>query len=339
MQGTAAPKFLRRIVPSINTPFLEDGTIDIEGIRRCAESMIRARVAGMLILADAGAGAGAAASLDATGKRGVAQMSLQHVDRHVPVSDGCSSANQRDRTARAVMASELGAQAIWCQAPDGLRGEALAAQMNAWASAGLPVPEDRGRTLRRRIHRRARRHWRRSAPQSRRGRRSDDEGATSGCTCLHAHRDGQSRYRDIPAVFLWRDFHQQARLAPVLASARPDFAARCGTRSHWCTGVSMDLRGVRDGAAAPLAPGQQCYAGVDSDGCGCLSRLEPVGGLDAGVGCAGLSHPDAAALCGAANAGPEYRVAAFRTLRASFYPRLASEEPGVDGRTARVPAW
>ena len=180
-------------------------------------------------------------------------MSLQHVDRRVPVSDGCSSANQRDRTARAVMASELGAHAIWCQAPDGLRGEALAAQMNAWASAGLPVPEDRGRTLRRRIHRRARRHWRRSAPQSRRGRRSDDESAASGCTCLHAHRDGQSRYRDIPAVFLWLDFHLQARLAPVLASARPDFAARCGTRSHWCTGASMDLRGVRDGAAAPRA--------------------------------------------------------------------------------------
>ncbi|MBC7707065.1 MAG: hypothetical protein H7274_24370 [Rhodoferax sp.] len=151
----------------MNMPFLEDGTIDIEGIRRCAESIIHARVAGMSILADAGA----TASPDATGKRGVAQMSLQQVDWRVPVSAGCSSANQRDRTARVVMASELGAQAMWCQAPHGLRGEALAAQMNAWASAGLPVPEDRGRTLRRPIHRRARCHWRRSAPQWRLGRR------------------------------------------------------------------------------------------------------------------------------------------------------------------------
>ena len=46
--------FLRGIVPSMNTPFLDDGSIDVEGLARCAEATVQAGVAGMLILAVAG---------------------------------------------------------------------------------------------------------------------------------------------------------------------------------------------------------------------------------------------------------------------------------------------
>ena len=135
MGETTVQAFPRGIVPSMNTPFLADGPIDIEGIRRCAESTIQAGVAGMLILAVAGE----TASLNAAEKRLVAQTFLHQAARRVPVIVGCSSTNQNERVALAAMASELGAEAMLCQVPDGLRGEALAAQMNELAQVGPPL--------------------------------------------------------------------------------------------------------------------------------------------------------------------------------------------------------
>ncbi len=135
MQDTTPPAFPRGIVPSMNTPFLQDGTIDVEGIRRCAESTIQAGVAGMLILAVAGE----TASLDQQEKRLVAETFLQQAARRVPVIVGCSSANQNERVALAALARDIGAEAMLCQAPDGLRGEALAGQMNELAQAGPPL--------------------------------------------------------------------------------------------------------------------------------------------------------------------------------------------------------
>ena len=45
------PAFLRGIVPSMNTPFLDDGSVDLAGIRRSVDAVVQAGVAGMLILA------------------------------------------------------------------------------------------------------------------------------------------------------------------------------------------------------------------------------------------------------------------------------------------------
>jgi len=46
-----SPAFLRGIVPSMNTPFLDDGSVDLAGIRRSVDAVVQAGVAGMLILA------------------------------------------------------------------------------------------------------------------------------------------------------------------------------------------------------------------------------------------------------------------------------------------------
>ncbi len=51
--GAPAP-FARGIIPSMNTPFLYDGAIDGEGIRRSVDAAVDAGVAGLLVLAVAG---------------------------------------------------------------------------------------------------------------------------------------------------------------------------------------------------------------------------------------------------------------------------------------------
>ena len=129
------PAFLRGIVPSMNTPFLDDGSVDLDGIRRSVDAVVQTGVAGMLILAVAAE----TASLTLPEKRLVAQTFLAHTAGRIPVIVGCSSAEQADRVALAAMARELGAQIMLCQAPAGLVGEALLAQMAALAQVGPPM--------------------------------------------------------------------------------------------------------------------------------------------------------------------------------------------------------
>ncbi len=129
------PAFLRGIVPSMNTPFLDDGSVDLAGIRRSVDAVVQAGVAGMLILAVAAE----TASLTLTEKRLVAQTFLAQTAGRIPVIIGCSSAEQADRVALAAMAREFGAQIMLCQAPAGLGGEALVAQMAALAQVGPPM--------------------------------------------------------------------------------------------------------------------------------------------------------------------------------------------------------
>ena len=129
------PAFLRGIVPSMNTPFLDDGSVDLDGIRRSVDAVVQTGVAGMLILAVAAE----TASLTLPEKRLVAQTFLAHTAGRIPVIVGCSSAEQADRVALAAMARELGAQIMLCQAPGSLGGEALVAQMGALAQVGPPV--------------------------------------------------------------------------------------------------------------------------------------------------------------------------------------------------------
>lgn len=119
----------------MNTPFLDDGAIDCKGIRRSVESVIEAGVSGMLILAVAGE----TGSLSHAEKYLVAKTFLRQVAQRVPVIVGCSSANQRERVALAAMATELGAGAMLCQAPNGLQGDALVAQMRELVLVGPPM--------------------------------------------------------------------------------------------------------------------------------------------------------------------------------------------------------
>lgn len=130
-----SPTILRGIVPSMNTPFLDDGSVDLAGIRRSVDAVVQTGVAGMLILAVAAE----TASLTLPEKRLVAQTFLAHTAGRVPVIIGCSSAEQADRVALAAMAREFGAQIMLCQAPAGLGGEALVAQMAALTQVGPPV--------------------------------------------------------------------------------------------------------------------------------------------------------------------------------------------------------
>lgn len=127
-----AKAFPLGIVPSMNTPFLLDGSIDLEGVRRSTKAVIEAGVAGMLILAVAAE----TGSLSLAEKRSIANGFLQAAAGRVPVIVGCSSAEQQDRLALAAMARELGADAMLCQAPLDLRGEALLGQMSELAQNG-----------------------------------------------------------------------------------------------------------------------------------------------------------------------------------------------------------
>jgi len=123
------------IVPSMNTPFLDDGGIDFDGVGRAVDAVIDAGVAGMLILAVAAE----TGSLDLDEKHVVASATLRRVAGRVPVIMGCSAAQQADRVALAAMARALGAPAMLCQAPQGLGGAALVEAMQEIAEAGPPA--------------------------------------------------------------------------------------------------------------------------------------------------------------------------------------------------------
>jgi len=69
-------------------------------------------------------------------KRLVAKTFVDHAAGDLPVIVGCSSTHQRDRLALAAMARELGAPAMLCQAPAGLRADVLVAQMAELAQVG-----------------------------------------------------------------------------------------------------------------------------------------------------------------------------------------------------------
>jgi CO/xanthine dehydrogenase Mo-binding subunit len=81
MNAKPAPVFPRGIVPSMNTPFLDDGTVDLDAVRRSAERVIADGVAGLLVLAVAAA----TASLDLDEKRAIASNFIAQVANRVPV--------------------------------------------------------------------------------------------------------------------------------------------------------------------------------------------------------------------------------------------------------------
>lgn len=124
----------RGIIPSMNTPFLADGSIDVDGIGRSVDAALAAGVSGLLLLAVAGE----TASLSMAEKHQVARCVLQQVAGRVPVIIGCSSEQQTQRVALAAMARALGADAMLCQSPEGVTGRELLAQMLALTEVGPP---------------------------------------------------------------------------------------------------------------------------------------------------------------------------------------------------------
>lgn len=122
------------IIPSMNTPFMADGSIDEAGIRLSTDAVIGAGACGMLVLAVAGE----TGSLEMAEKRLVAQTFLAHTAQRIPVVIGCSSTHQQERLALAAMARELGADTMLCQAPAGSRGQELLAQMRELVQVGPP---------------------------------------------------------------------------------------------------------------------------------------------------------------------------------------------------------
>lgn len=132
MTVVPAPGFPRGIVPSMNTAFLADGSIDVAGLRACAEATISAGATGLLVLAVAGE----TGSLDLAEKRTVAQAFLQQAARRVPVIVGCSSPRQDERLALAAMARDLGAPAMLCQTPEGVHGTELLALLRELCAVG-----------------------------------------------------------------------------------------------------------------------------------------------------------------------------------------------------------
>lgn len=122
----------RGIIPSMNTPFLEDGSIDVDGIRRSIDAVVTAGVSGMLILAVAGE----TASLSMAEKRLAARAFVDHVAGRVPVIVGCSSGQQTERLELAVLAREIEADAMLCQVPAGANGQGLVEQMRELVQTG-----------------------------------------------------------------------------------------------------------------------------------------------------------------------------------------------------------
>ena len=133
MQHAGPPaSFPLGIVPSMNTPFLDDSSIDTLGIQRSADAVIAAGVAGMLVLAVAAE----TGSLSLSEKRLVATQFLQRAAGRIPVIVGCSSPQQEERVALAAMARELGAPAMLCQIPPATSGPELVALVREIAAAG-----------------------------------------------------------------------------------------------------------------------------------------------------------------------------------------------------------
>ncbi len=122
----------RGIIPSMNTPFLEDGSVDVESIRRAIDAVVTAGVSGMLVLAVAGE----TASLSMAEKRMAAQAFVDHVAGRIPVIVGCSSGRQTERLELAALARELGADAMLCQVPADANGQGLVDQMHELVQAG-----------------------------------------------------------------------------------------------------------------------------------------------------------------------------------------------------------
>ena len=134
------PVGLRGVVPSLNTPFAEDGGIDVPSLRRLVDHVAASGCAGMLALAVAGESAFLAPEEVDLAARTI----VGHNAGRLPVILSVTAGTQAERLRRARLAREIGADGALCQPPAGLgAGERfeLIAEVAA-AGPGLFVLQD-----------------------------------------------------------------------------------------------------------------------------------------------------------------------------------------------------
>lgn len=119
------------------TPFLDDGSLDVEGFPRLVDAVLRSGVTGITILGIAGE----AHRLTDEERRRVVDAVVKEVRGRVPVAVGVSASGTHLASGFAVMAREHGADAVMVAPPAGARNlDAVAEYYQAVASAArLPV--------------------------------------------------------------------------------------------------------------------------------------------------------------------------------------------------------
>lgn len=126
------PMAMRGIVPSLNTPFAADGSVDDAAVARLVDASVRAGIAGMLLIAVAGE----QASLSREEKARIARVAVETTAGRVPVIVSITNPDAEERVALARLARAAGADGICCQVPAGLSGRAIDDAMAEVAAAG-----------------------------------------------------------------------------------------------------------------------------------------------------------------------------------------------------------
>jgi dihydrodipicolinate synthase/N-acetylneuraminate lyase len=102
------------IVPILQTPFSEDGAVDLECLGRLADDVIEAGAAGLIYPAVASE----VSKLTANERRQLTEMIVAHVSNRVPVIVGVSSGTVEESIELARHAAAIGAAAMLAQAPE-----------------------------------------------------------------------------------------------------------------------------------------------------------------------------------------------------------------------------
>jgi 4-hydroxy-tetrahydrodipicolinate synthase len=126
------PIAMRGILPSLNTPFRPDGSIDVESLRRLIDHTIAAGAEGMLC----NAVAAEVSALTAAERRRMLEVILDQNGGRSTVIAGVSSDDLGESLRLAREARSLGAPAINWRAPADLRGAALEEALRALSDAG-----------------------------------------------------------------------------------------------------------------------------------------------------------------------------------------------------------
>lgn len=119
-------------MPSQNTPFHADGSVDYPAIRRLAAASLGAGVAGMLILAVASENR--ALSIDE--RRRIGETFMQEVGGRIPVIVAVSAPYIATAETLTRLAVAIGADAVGYQAPAGITRDALGDQIARICDAG-----------------------------------------------------------------------------------------------------------------------------------------------------------------------------------------------------------
>lgn len=142
----------RGIVPSLNTPFLPDGSLDTESLERLVDHVADAGCVGMLALAVAGE----TGSLSMAEKQCVVEAVSAGNTGRLPVIVGVTAPSWRDSLELARHARECGAAAVLWQPETGTGRDRLEAGLNRlgdigpgpvilqdldWQGPGLPVKD------------------------------------------------------------------------------------------------------------------------------------------------------------------------------------------------------